>query len=480
MLNLLVLINDIVWYRVVLWLLLVAGLFFTFNLRAIQFTMFFKALGVLLSSRKSNGKKISSFQTLCASLAQRVGTGNLAGVATAITFGGKGAIFWMWVTALLGASTAFSESTLAQVFKVRKGDSFYGGPAYYIHAGLRNKHLAVLFSLCLVFALGFIFNAVQSNTIAQGLANCFDIHPLYYGSSLAIMAGAIIFGGPRRIFKTAELLVPVMAGIYILVTAYVLITNAPLVPKLIKEIFEQALAIKPAIGGAVGYSIREAFRYGVARGLFSNEAGWGSAPNAAASADVGHPAEQGLIQMLAVFIDTIVICSLTAFFILLSEHKEGLTGIALTQAAAQYHFGIVGKYFIALAIVLFGFTTIVGNTFYGETNIKFICQKAWVINAYRIIVLLMVILGTMIEVPTMWQLADLMSAVMVIINLFSILLMTTIIKKTYNHFRIKYFSTKESYFSFDKIGLLNVHGYDFFYDKENLHRSLDNKPLNDK
>jgi alanine or glycine:cation symporter, AGCS family len=469
LLQILVGINDFLWNRVVLWFLLFAGLFFSIYLKFIPGRFFSQAILALLTSKTKNKKQISSFQALCTSLAQRVGTGNLAGVATALTYGGEGAIFWMWITAILGSSTAFAESTLAQVFKLKKPDgTFYGGPAYYIHAGLKSKVLAIIFSVSLVIAMGFVFNSVQSNTIAQGLLTAFDLDPFYCGFALAFLSAIIIFGGKKRISQVAEILVPLMALLYLSMTFFVLFTHLSELPAIFKKIISQAFFFQAVAGGIVGHSVKEAFRYGVARGLFSNEAGWGSAPNAAAAADVAHPVQQGLVQMIAVYIDTLVICTSTALLILLARNIDStLTGIALTQAAAFFHFGFLGKIFIGLCMVLFGFTTILGNTFYGEANIQFISSQPYLLLGYRLLILGTIVLGATLQVPIVWEMADLMSGIMTIINLFSIILLSAIVKKTANHFKVKFLADETLAFSFGQIGLLKNSDYDFAYDDRN-------------
>lgn len=456
--------NDFLWENIVLGFLLISGLFFTYYLRLVQIRMFKDALKALLFAKSVKKNQISSFQALCTSLAQRVGTGNLAGVASALTYGGEGAVFWMWMTAILGSSTAFAESTLAQVFKIKKSDgSFYGGPAYYLHAGLRSKKLAVIFSLLLILAMGFVFNSVQSNTIAQGFYVSLGIKPLYCGMMLSFLAGLVIFGGQKRISKIAEILVPIMAFFYLGLMMFVMIKHASLLPDLFKRIITSAFNATSAMAGVMGYSVKEAIRHGVARGLFSNEAGFGSAPNAAAYADVSHPVEQGLVQMLAVYIDTILICTATAIIILLAPAADkNITGIALTQAAAHYHFGFSGNMLISLAIFLFGFTTILGNTFYGEANVMFISNKKSVIFLYRLLVLIMVILGSLLSVPMVWQLADLMSALMILINLSGLILMANIIKRTTQHFQNH---QAMGAFSFENIGLVHVTQYNFAFEK---------------
>jgi AGCS family alanine or glycine:cation symporter len=458
--------NDFLWNRVVLWFLLGAGGFFTIYLGFVQIRFFGQSIGALFLNKSSDKKQISSFQALCTSLAQRVGTGNLAGVATALTYGGEGAIFWMWMTALVGASTAFAESTLAQVFKVKKADgTFFGGPAYYIHAGLKSKGLAIIFSLSLITALGFVFNAVQSNTIAQGLSAGFALNPLDCGLVLSVIVAIIIMGGKKRIAQVAEIIVPLMALSYLCITIYVLATNFEQVPQILSGIFNAAFSPKAAVAGVLGHTVNEAFRYGVARGLFSNEAGWGSAPNAAATAAVSHPVQQGLVQMVAVYIDTLLICTSTAVIILLARDLDpNLTGIALTQAAAEFHFGFSGKIFIGLAIFFFGFTTILGNTFYGEANVQFISKKPFWVKIYRLLVLLMVILGSVLQVPTVWQMADFMSAVMTIINLSSICLLAHIIKKTTDHYSNNFL--KNEPFNLKQIGITPT-GYNFAFDEQN-------------
>lgn len=470
LLEIMTFINDFLWNGLVIWFLLLAGLFFTIWLRFVQIRLFKQALVAIFACNSREKKQISSFQALCTSLAQRVGTGNLAGVATALTFGGEGAIFWMWVTAILGSSTAFAESTLAQVFKVKRADgTFHGGPAYYIHAGLRSKPLAVLFSISLMVALGFVFNGVQSNTIAQGLYSGFGIEPIYTGIALALLASLIIFGGRKRISRMAEILVPFMALSYLSMTSYVLLTHLGDIFPLFINIIHAAFSTEAAISGVVGYSLKESFRYGVARGLFSNEAGFGSAPNAAASADVAHPAQQGLVQMVAVFIDTIMICTSTAMLILLARDLDpNLTGIALTQEAARYHFGAMGNILIALAILLFGFTTILGNTFYGEANLQFITNTTRYAKYYRLLVLGTVIIGALLEVPMIWQMADLMGAIMVVINLLSIILLAQIVKRTIKDFEARLLKDEAMAFSFKSINLAPDSDYHFAFESKDI------------
>lgn len=436
-LDLVVTINDFLWNNLVLWLLFAGGIFFSLKLSLVQVVLFPQGIKSIFSKQLTNNKQLSSFQALCTSVAQRVGTGNLAGVATAISAGGEGAVFWMWITAILGGATSFAECTLAQVFKIQHHDgSFYGGPAYYIRIGLKSKYLAVMFSLLLIIAMGFVLNAVQSNTIAQGLKTSLGFDELKVGFLLAIFCCLVVFGGVKRISVVAEVLVPIMAIFYLALTLYVIIGHASLLPTVLGKIFSKAFSFNAAAGGVLGHTVKQAFRYGVSRGLYSNEAGWGSAPNAAACAKVNHPAEQGLVQMIAVYIDTLLICSSTAFMILLAPDIDlSLTGIALTQSAANSHFGALGGFFISAAMVLFGFTTILGNTFYGEINVRFLTQNPLVIQCYRLLVVAMVVVGSISHVLLVWELADLMSAMMTMINFFAILALSGITVKTLQHFK---------------------------------------------
>ncbi len=466
-LDYLIFINDFLWNNLVLWVLLLGGIFFSVYLGLVQIKQIGKALKLLLHNKKTSQKQLSSFQALCTSLAQRVGTGNLAGVATAISAGGEGAIFWMWVTALLGGATSFAECSLAQVFKVKAKDgSFYGGPAYYIHMGLKSKTLAVIFSLFLIISMGFVLNAVQSNTIAQGLKSSFSLNSSHVGLVLAFFSGLVIFGGLKRISVVAQFLVPFMALFYLLLTAFVLVKYFTLLPDLFLRIINKAFGIESITGGVIGHGVKQAFRYGVARGLYSNEAGWGSAPNVAASAHVDHPAQQGFMQMIAVYIDTLVICSCTAVMILLAPNIDlSETGIALTQQAAFIHFGNYGTIFIAIAVMLFGFTTILGNTFYGEINIGFLSTKKRYIFIYRLLVLLMVFGGTISQVPLVWVMADIMSACMTLINMTVIIILSNIALKTLKDFSFKTKHHKKIDFCLQDIGL-EITSYDLAFNKK--------------
>ena len=413
--------SNFLYTYILIFMLIALGIFFTYKTNFVQFR-YIKEMFRLLGDGAANGKEdghVSSFQAFCISTASRVGTGNLAGIAIAISVGGPGAIFWMWLIALIGAGSSFVESTLAQIYKEKdhKG-AFRGGPAYYIEKGLNKKWLGVLFSILITVSFGLIFNSVQSNTISIAMNEAFGFDRLIVGIILMILTVAIIIGGVQRVAKVSGIIVPVMAVLYILVSLFVILKNIGEVPRIILLIFENAFGIKEAVGGSLGGVIL----IGIKRGLFSNEAGMGSAPNAAATANVSHPVKQGLIQTLAVFNDTIIICSCTAFIILLSDVdlSEGLTGIQLTQNALSSQIGSIGSTFIAICILLFAFSSIVGNYYYGESNIEFLTDKKIYIGIYRAGVGAMVLFGSVASLDVVWNMADVFMAVMAIINLIAI------------------------------------------------------------
>ena len=415
--------NELLWSKVLIVMLITLGLYFTFRTKFVQFRFFkemFRLLGDGATGEKKEGS-VSSFQAFCISTASRVGTGNIAGIAMAVVAGGPGSVFWMWLIALIGSASSFVESTLAQIFKVRDKDTFRGGPAYYIEQGLNNKGMGILFSILITICFGFIFNAVQSNTITAAFNNAFGVNRLAIGIILATLTGIIIFGGVHRVAKVSEVIVPIFAVLYILVSLFVVVINIGEIPGIIKTIFESAFGLREmAVGSMSGMIL-----VGIKRGLFSNEAGMGSAPNAAATADVTHPVKQGLIQTLGVFTDTIVICSCTAFMILLySDYATaGLEGIELTQAALSSQIGPIGNIFIAVCILLFAFSSIVGNYYYGESNIGFMSNNKTILNVFRAMVVGMVLFGSVAKVQLVWDLADVFMGLMAIINLIAIALL---------------------------------------------------------
>ncbi|MGO3756526.1 alanine/glycine:cation symporter family protein [Psychrobacter celer] len=424
------------WYGLLMFVLIGAGLYFTVVTRFIQFRHFghmWKLLRVSNQGRKNGG--ISSFEALMTSLAARVGTGNLAGVAIAIYLGGPGAVFWMWMTALVGMSTSFIESTLAQAYKVPHNDNVYrGGPAYYIEKGLGKRWLAIFFSLCLLVAFGLAFNGVQSNTIAQATNEAFGVPTWMTGLVLVALVAPVVFGGLRSVARIAGKIVPIMAILYILLALFIIITNLSQFPAAIALIVKSAFGFEQAAGGVIGYGIAQAMINGIKRGLFSNEAGMGSAPNAAATAKShpDHPAVQGFMQMLGVFMDTLVICTATASIIILSgvvDPNVEQEGIQLTQLALSQYVGDLGIIFVAIAIFFFSFTSIIANYSYGESNLEFIsgAKNAKVmIMIFRFMVLGMVFIGAIASLPAIWNFADLSMGMMALVNLVAIFLLSPV------------------------------------------------------
>ncbi|MFV9998079.1 MAG: alanine/glycine:cation symporter family protein [Arsenophonus endosymbiont of Dermacentor nuttalli] len=429
--------NNILWSGVLIYLLLGVGIYFTLGTGLIQFRHFGHMFTILKNSHKSDCSGISSFQALCTSLAARVGTGNLTGVAIALTTGGPGAIFWMWLVALIGMATSFAESTLAQLYKTKDDQENYrGGPAYYMEKGLKMRWMGVLFSIFLIIAFGLVFNAVQANSIAQATALAFNFNPLYVGIGLAIICGIIIFGGLRSIARVAELVVPIMAIAYLILACWVMSNNIERLPDVFLLIIKHAFGLQEAVGGVVGYGVAQAMTQGIQRGLFSNEAGMGSAPNAAAAASPypPHPASQGYVQMLGVFMDTLVICSATAIIIISSGALDStdttISGIELTQRALSSAVGDWGTIFIAIAIFFFAFTSIIANYVYAESNMVFLKNNHTAgLYVLRLATLGMVIFGSLAEMPLVWKLADVSMGLMALTNLIAILMLSGIIFK---------------------------------------------------
>ena len=418
-------INDVLWSYILIVMLIGCALYFTFKTKFLQFRMLGEMVRLLgdSTSKNSEGKKhISSFEAFMVSLASRVGTGNLAGVATAIAVGGPGAVFWMWVIALLGASSAFVESTLAQLFKVKGKDSFVGGPAYYMRIGLKKPWMGALFAVLLIFTFPFSFNSVQSNTICAAFEQAFNFDPMVVGIVLTAFTFLIIFGGIQRIAKVSSLIVPVMAVGYILLALFIVAVNFEQIPQVLELIVSSAFGWNQAFGGMVGAALMN----GIKRGLFSNEAGEGSAPNVAATADVSHPVKQGLIQTLGVFTDTLVICTCTAFIILFSgvAFTTDANGIQLTQAALTSQIGGAGNVFVAVAIMFFAFSSIIGNYYYGEANVRYLTDNKIVMTIFRLLVCGMVMFGALASLDLAWSLADLCMACMTACNLVAIVLLS--------------------------------------------------------
>lgn len=426
-------VNNILWSYVLIGLLLVLGVYFTLRSNFVQFVCFPDMIKILTNGKKIGSKGVSSFQAFCISVASHVGTGNMAGVAIAIAAGGPGAVFWMWLIALIGAGSSFVENTLAQAYKVKDEDSFRGGPAYYMEKALNKRYLGIIFSILITIAFGLVFNSVQANTISLAFSNAFGLNKMHIGFIVAIITSFVIFGGIKRIAKVAESIVPIMAIAYVIVAFFVIIKNISLVPSVFTLIIEDAFDFKSAIGGGIGATIMQ----GIKRGLFSNEAGMGSAPNAGATADVSHPVKQGLIQTFGVFIDTIVICSATAFIVLLSGAYENtkLDGIELTQSALSMQVGSWGNIFIAVCILMFAFSSIIGNYYYGESNIEFMTENKSVLLLYRLAVVVMVLWGSYTSLDIVWSMADLFMGFMAILNLLSILALSKYSFRLLNNYK---------------------------------------------
>lgn len=433
--ELITLVNDAIWGYVLIFVLVACGVWFTFKTRFVQFRMVGEMFRLLTDSavntveeqvkeqkKGETSKHISSFQAFAVSVATRVGTGNLAGVASAIAIGGPGSVFWMWLIALIGSATAFVESTLAQLYKQKHKDSFIGGPAYYIQKGLKQRWMAITFAILITCQFGLSNNSIQANTICGAMQEAFGWSPLWVGLFLAILALFIVFGGIQRIAQVSAVLVPVMAVGYLLLAIVIIMMNIGLIPDVFKIIVEDAFGIQQIAGGGIGATIIN----GVKRGLFSNEAGEGSAPNVAATASVSHPVKQGLIQALGVFTDTLLVCSCTSFIILISGLYKvpELNGIALTQTALQSEVGAMGPIFIAVAILLFAFSSIIGNYYYGEANIRFITPNNTVMTIYRICSAgVMVMFGALASFELVWNIVDFFMAFLTACNLIAIVIL---------------------------------------------------------
>ncbi len=416
--------NTVFWGYILIYGLLAVGIYFTLRLGFIQIVHFREMIRCVIGSDKADHNGITPFQALTVSLASRVGTGNIAGVAVALTLGGPGAIFWMWMVALVGMATAYAESALAQLYKVQgPGGMYRGGPAYYIANGLRLPWLAAIFSVALIISFGLVFNAVQANSIAEAVEGAFGVNKLVVGIGVAILAGVIIFGGIPQIARVAEYVVPFMAGFYLLAAGWVLIANIGQVPGILAGIVKSAFGLQEAVGGVAG-SITAAAMNGIKRGLFSNEAGMGSAPNIAAVAvpDPHHPSSQGFVQALGVFIDTLLVCTATAVMILLADviPSSELTGVVLTQAALTDHFGGFGSLFIATAIFFFAFTSVIGNYSYAENAMIYLGSGKSGIYGLRCAVMIMVVWGAVQSVATVFNFADASMGLMATINLIAI------------------------------------------------------------
>lgn len=451
--------NDLLWGKVLIAVLIVVGLLFTIASRFVQFRYFGQMFAIFgQATQHESGGHLSSFQALVLSVAGRVGAGNIAGVAVAITLGGPGAVFWMWVIGLIGMSTSFFECTLAQLFKNAEPDGTYrGGPAYYINRGLGKKWLASLFSVLLLLTFGFGFNALQSYTVAASLNDTFGVPTQVTGIILLVILGVTIFGGVKRIAEVAEFVVPIMAVGYFLMAVFVIATNVSNIPSVFALIFRSAFGFDQAISGGIGAAII----FGVKRGLFSNEAGLGSAPNVAAVAYVKHPVSQGIVQAFSVFIDTIVLCSCTAAIILLStvyEPGSDVGGITMTQSAMAEHVGEWGRAFVTIALVLFAFTSMIYNYYLGENSLNFFSEEnKTLFRGFRILTLALIVWGSSQDLGTVFGFADVTMGLLALVNLAALAMLFRVGLKVMRDFDLQVqVGEKQPIFNPDKFTELNI------------------------
>lgn len=421
------LLSDLLWSKVLITVLIIIGVMFTAQSRCVQFRYFGRMFRVLPRAFKHQAGHLSSFQALALSVAGRVGAGNIAGVAVAISLGGPGAIFWMWIIGLIGMATSFFECTLAQLFKKSESDGTYrGGPAYYIQRGLGQKWMAVLFSVLLLVTFGFAFNALQSYTVATSFEDAFGIPTYATGIALAIVLGLVIFGGIKRIAQVAEFVVPIMAVFYFLIAIVVIAMNLDAVPGVFVLIFKSAFGLEPAFAGGIGAAIM----MGVKRGLFSNEAGLGSAPNVAAVAQVPHPASQGVVQSFSVFIDTIILCTCTASIILLStvfQPGGEIGGVELTQMALADHVGEWGRSLVSIALMLFAFTSILYNYYLGENSLNYFSEENHkLFTGYRVVTLALILWGSLQDLGTVFAFADVTMGLLALVNLAALFMLAKV------------------------------------------------------
>ncbi len=453
--------NDFLYTYILIILLIAAGVYFSIRTKFVQFRLIPDALQAL--TEKAKGKEISSFQALMISTASRVGTGNIAGITTAIIAGGPGAVFWMWIMAFIGSASAFVESTLAQIYKTKNGEEFRGGPSYYIQKALGQRWLGIVFSILLIACFAYGFNALQSFNMSSALEYYIpnynnSIFPMVLGIVLAVLTGLVIFGGVHRIGFITSYIVPIMAIVYIAMGLFITFTNLDKIPAMFSAIFESAFDFKAIFGGFAGSAVL----IGIKRGLFSNEAGMGSAPNAAATAEVSHPVKQGMVQVLSVFIDTVLICTTSAFIVLLSgtDLKNGLNGIPFVQNAIQNQVGSLGIHFITFSIFAFAFTSLIGNYCYAESNVLFIKDNKVLLNIFRVTCLMAVFFGAQAGFDTVWNLADVLMALMAMVNIIAIFLLERIVVKTLDDYTKQKKEKKDPIFHPREIGIENTEAWD--------------------
>lgn len=467
--DLIALVNDrLGWVLIVV--LIAVALYLTIRTGVVQLRMLpemFRVIGESPGENKDGTKSISSFKAFWISAASRVGTGNIAGIALAISIGGPGAIFWMWLMAIFGAATAFVESTLGQLYKVKDKDSYRGGPAYYMSVGLKQPWMGAFFAVIITVTYGLVFNSLQANSIVDATATSLNVDttqsfwlPVGLGIFLALVTGAVFLGGVQRISAWSSVIVPVMAGAYLLLGILVVAMNITEVPAMIALIFENAFGIQSVVGGGIGIVILQ----GIRRGLFSNEAGMGSVPNAAATSSVSHPAKQGLVQSLGVYFDTILVCSITAFIVLLSNPVyDEAQGASLTQTALASQLGTWAVHFLTVAIFLFAFSSILGNYYYGEANISYLFKKNArpAIMSYRLIVMAAVFTGSVIALPLAWSAADVFMSIMALTNLVAVFLLGRIALKVLKNYTAQRKQGLEPVFNRDDLpGVTGIDAWD--------------------
>lgn len=412
-------VNNIMWNKnLLVVILVVSGIIFTVKTKGVQFRLFGHMISLITEKTKKNREGISSFQAFCISTASRVGVGNLAGVVAAVSVGGPGSVFWMWIVALLSSATAFVESTIALIYREKDPQGGYrGGAPYFLTKGLNKRWLGVLFVIFALICWAGVFQII-SNSVTESFNTAFGINTKTTSIVIVVLAAAVLFGRRDKIVKVLDKMVPAMAAIYLIVVIFIIVKNITLIPATLKDIFEHAFGIKQFLGGTFGTVVMQ----GVKRGLFSNEAGSGSAPCAAAAADIDHPVKQGLVQALGVFVDTILICSATAFVILLSrgDIPEGLGGMTLLQESFRYQVGNWGVIFTAVILFLFSFSTILGVSFYAKPNLAFLYDKPWLQEAFKVFTLVMLFVGGVRQNFLVWNLADLGLGLMTIVNLMGV------------------------------------------------------------
>ncbi|MGF0115156.1 alanine/glycine:cation symporter family protein [Promicromonospora sp. Marseille-Q5078] len=450
--------NDGLWLYLVVPVLAALCIYFTVRSRAVQIRLIPDMLRAMVAKAPAapGEKPVSSFQAFAISAAARIGTGNIVGVATAVALGGAGAVFWMWVMALVVGAASFVESTLAQLYKVRDGKDFRGGPAYYMERGLGKRWMGLLFSVVIIVTFSFVFNSVQANTIAGAIGTSAEqvlghtpgwLAPVV-GVLLTAIVAAVVFGGLHRIANTAQLLVPLMVVLYLGLGVLVVALNVERVPEVVASIVGQALGFQEFAAAGIGTAISQ----GVRRGMFSNEGGLGSAPNAAATANVSHPVKQGLVQTLGVYIDTLLVCSVTAFIVLVSDPTYGEnSGPTMTQEALQSSLGTWSLHLLTVILLLLAFTSVLGNYYYGESNVAFLTRRPAALTGFRVVFLVICFLGSIGSVQLIWTLADTTMAVMALVNLAAIAPLSPIVFRLLRDFTAQRKQGLDPQFSRDKV-----------------------------